>query len=275
MTGVFLIDVSGEFFTPEQMKIVWRDEVRAAHGVLDALIAETWARQSEVSRVRGTTLFNGRLARYLRHRVDSGIVTIEVGPTDYAAFIGTNYLHHARADEFGWELFSNPVGTSATLITADGWLVFGRRNERVACLPGYVHNFGGGLEADEKRPDGTFDGFASIRRELDEELGLKAGDIEQLVCLGLIRDAQIRQPELIFDAQVRLTRADLASRIGSDDHEHAAIAACRDEPNAILPFLGNTERIAPVTVGSICLHGRRRFGPVWYDSTRKLMAGVP
>lgn len=269
---LFLVDIFGEF-TEGQVIIHWRDESRPLHPVLDQLITETWAKLRRQSRAKGTWLYNGRMVRYLRHQLENGRLVIEAGPTDYAAFMATNYLNPHRGQELGWENYSHPIGISATIASADGWLLYGRRNEHVACMAGYAHTFGGTIEHEEIRPDETFDPFASLRRELEEELGLKENEIERLVCLGLIRDGRIRQPELIFDAYVRLTKSDIANRVhpGDPHEEHVEVLACRDESDAILPFLRNTPRIAPVLVGAMMQHGRYCFGSSWYKQSKKYL----
>ncbi len=266
----FMVDVCGEF-AEGQVVIRWRDEPRPPHAVLDQLIIDTWARLCRQSRIEGTWLYNGRMLRYLRHRLENGKLVIEAGPTDYAAFMATNYLNPHRAEEFGWENYSHPIGISATVITADGWLLYGRRNRQVACMAGYAHTFGGTIEHEEMLPDGTFDAFAGLRRELDEELGLKDDEIDRLICLGLIRDGRIRQPELIFDAHVRLSKSDIASRIhpGGPHEEHVEVLACRDNQESIPPFLQNTPQIAPVLAGAIMQHGRYCFGSSWYERVAK------
>jgi 8-oxo-dGTP pyrophosphatase MutT (NUDIX family) len=264
----FLVDASGPF-TREQLRIAWYEEPRGPHAMLDALVDRTWKAELEAARRDGRVLFNGQLVRLLRHRVRGGALELDVGPTDYREFMGTNYLNWRRLPEFGYEFFSNPIGTSAVLVTCDGWLVLGRRNDRVACHPGYIHSFGGGLEAGEKGPDGTFDAFAATARELKEELRIEAGDIAWMSCLGLIRDAAIRQPELIFDARLRLSRADLNGRLRVDDpdEEHIEILACMDEPCALVSFVRDSRKMAPVALGAILLHGRISFGEDWYRQT--------
>lgn len=269
----FLVDVVG-IFRPGQIRIVWRDEPRPPHPELDELVARTWAEQIR-QRGEGASLFNGPLARVLRYRTFEGMLEVEVGPSDYANFLATNYLHPHLGPQIGWELFSNPLGTSATIRTADGWLVQGRRNERVACHPGYVHSFGGGIEPGERRADGTFDAFASIGRELREELGIDGAEIVEQVCLGMIRDARIRQPEMIFDVAVRLTRDELAGRIAAGDEEHTRIESCRDEPGAIVAFIAGIDRIAPVAVGALLMHGRRQWGEAWLADARAQLGLSP
>jgi len=262
---VFMVDAYGEF-SPSQVNIYWRDEPRRPHAELDALVARTWSDYKAQCDRNGVMLFNGYLARYLNHQVQQGELIIDAGPTDFANFIGTNYLNYHRVDEFGWHLFGNPLGISATLITSDGWLILGRRNQRVACHAGYVHTIGGGLELNEMNDNGKFDPFASLQRELNEELGIKQEDIKEIVCLGLIRDRQILQPEIIFDAHLNLSRDDLGGRINIEDpdEEHDAMVECRDDPKAIVPFIRTTRMMAPIAVGAICLHGQRCFGHQWY-----------
>jgi 8-oxo-dGTP pyrophosphatase MutT (NUDIX family) len=202
------------------------------------------------------------------------VFTIEVGPTDYASFLGSNLFNHARGDELGWSNFSNPVGISGTPITTDGKLLFGRRNQRVAFHGGYVHTFGGMLEAGECRVDGTIDAFAGIARELREELGLEPAEIGAMICLGLIRDPTIRQPELIFDVHLRLTAADVAGRLDlrHEDQEHSAVLACPDEPAAIVPFVRASRPMTAVAVGALCLHARRMHGGAAYEDLVRELA---
>lgn len=275
LDGVFTVDVYG-VFEEGALEILWRDEPRPARASLDEMVARTWARCEDEARSEGVLLFNGPMVRHLRHRVGDGRLAIEVGPTDYANFMGTNYCNYARGDEFGWELYGNPIGTSASLITSDGWVLYGRRSGNVACHAGYVHTFGGCLEPADRRGDGSFDGFECLRRELKEELGFEPADVTRMVCLGLIRDATIRQPELIFDAYVGRSRSEIEARLrpGDPHAEHESIVALRDEAAAVVPFIRGTRRLAPIATGAVCLHGRRRFGEAWYAETVRVLAGA-
>ena len=89
-------------------------------------------------------------------------------------------------------------------------------------------------------------------------------------CVGLIHDMTIRQPELIFDAVLGLTRAEVEARFRPEDadQEHDSIVALRDEPDAAIPFIRSAAPIAPIATGAICQHGRRHaFGESWYART--------
>ncbi|MEP0841874.1 MAG: hypothetical protein HRF43_04100 [Phycisphaerae bacterium] len=268
MPAPFSIDAFGPF-APGHLVIRWIDEPRRRDKTLDELVRNTWETETERARRTGRMLFNGQLARYLGHRVDGRTLSLEVGPTDYANFLATNLLNARRGRELGWDLFSNPVGTSCTPITADGWLLFGRRGPAVAFHAGCCHTIGGGLEAAEKDADGRIDAFASILRELREELGVASSEVAGMECLGLIRDPAILQPELIFDLDLKLTRAEVLERFepAAEGQEHTDLPACRNEPEAVLPFLRANRPITAVATAALCLHGRRKFGEAWYERT--------
>lgn len=265
-TSPFAVDAFGEF-PPGRVQVHWADTPRPSTPELERLIDESWRQALVRAQETGAILFNGKLVRWLGQRVDGGILHIDAGPTDYRAFVGTNLYNRQRVGEFGRPRFSNPIGTTATIISRDGWLLYGRRSHRVAWHAGYVHTFGGALEAADIRPDGTIDAFAAVHRELGEELLLTDEHIVSTVCVGLIHDHEIWQPELLFDAEVRLSRDEVLGRLDHTDahQEHTAIEYVRDEPDALLPFIHAAAPIAPVAIGAICLHGWRRWGRKWFD----------
>ena len=299
----FLLDFSG-VFREDQVCIIWHPEELPTHPRVEQLKAD-WPRHVREVEQRGGILFNGQMVRCLGYRVerdghdghegrdghdsheghDDQRLMMDAGPTDYATYYCTNYLHHSLGDSIGWEHFANPIGISANVITSDGWILYGRRNQRVATHPGAIHTFGGTVDrSDVKTADnrsdvktagnrgdndtigersdinaaGQVDVFGSMARELREELRLTEGELVEQVCLGMIRDPQLRQPELIFDSRIAATRAELESRIPADDEEHARVEATRDDPAAIAEFL-QTPDLVPVAIGSLMLHTWSRW----------------
>lgn len=259
----FILDFLGRF-SPASVHVVWRDSAEHADPEIERL-KTAWPVYVQQASQQGKVLFNGPMVRYLGHRLTDDRLMIETEPTDYATFFCTNWLNHAEGDRIGWHKFANPLGISANVITSDGWILYGRRNHKVACHAGMVHTFGGTVSPDDRNADGEIDVFASMTRELREELGLVDDELSELVCLGMIRDPEFRQPELIFDAQVRCGRAALEARIQPDDSEHAAVVACADRPDAYEDFIGRSKPIVPVAVGSLCLHAWRSHGQACYD----------
>ncbi len=272
-TVPFTIDAFGEF-PPGRVVLHWSDTPRPTTTDLEASIARLWEEKLAEARRRGAMLFNGRLVRWMDHRVIDGELHLDVGPTDYRDFVGTNLWNKHRIAELGRHRFANPIGTTATLLSADGWLLYGRRSHRVAYHAGYLHTFGGALEEADVRSGGRIDVFAAVHRELAEELGLGPEHVRELVCVGLIHDHEIWQPEMLFEAKVSLTRDALVRRLDRDDahQEHTAIEAVRDAPEALVPFIRASAPIAPVTIGAVCLHGRRRWGEEWLASALRALA---
>ncbi len=264
-------------FAPGQVSATYEPGPRPTTPELEAAIAATWAQQTAAAARDGRMLFNGELIRYLGHETAPGpppTLRLRLGLTCYRDFVGTNLYGRDRLARAGWERFANPVGTTATLVTADGLVCYGRRSARVAFHGGHVHTFGGALEGQDLAPDGTIDPWAALRRELAEELGLGPGDLLAPVCTGLIRDHQIFQPELLFEAGLTLTAAELARRWAEAESrdEHDALVTLPDRPEAVLPFLRGCGPIAPVAVGALLLHGRRRWGEAWFEETARRSA---
>ena len=255
-------------FEPGRLFVRWFEEERPTTATLEALIAREWEVRSAEARQKDQILFNGRLARYLRHTTRDNCLTLDVGPTDYRAFVGTNLYNNHRVAEFGWERFANPVGTTGLLISSDGMLVLGRRNQRVAFHGGYLHTIGGSLEAIDRAGEGAMDGFAGVRRELAEEVGITEADVLDIECVGLARDTQILQPELLFEVRIGIAVAALAERLDADDpqQEHTGLEFCPDRPDAIAEFLNRSKPVAPVATAALLLHGRLAWGEGWYGT---------
>ena len=242
---------------------------------LEAMIDSTWkACRAEAERTQ-RVLFNGPLVGVHGWRQQGDGLRLEARPSDYRAFMGTNFCNGHRVGEFSLDAFANPLGTSAMIRTRDGWLVFGRRREQLACHGGYLHVIGGCLTPEDRGPGDDLDVFLSIRRELHEELIVTDDEIAELLCIGLLRDRATHQPEMVFEATLSLTLAELRARFDPEapDQEHAALEACHDEPESVLPFLERAEPVVPVAVGAVLLHGYHDWGPDWYESTCYLLFG--
>ncbi|HWL93143.1 MAG TPA: hypothetical protein VNT79_06385, partial [Phycisphaerae bacterium] len=146
-------------------------------------------------------------------------------------------------------------------------ICYGLRSARVSYHALHVHTFGGSLEAGDRRPDGRVDPFASVAREIVEELNVRPEELRDLVCAGLIRDREIHQPEMLFEAKIDLTAADLRERwkAAESKDEHDDLVTLPNEPDAVLPFVRSCGLIAPVAVGALFLHGRLRWGEKWFE----------
>ena len=216
---------------------------------LDAAIALRYERAIAAADREGRRLFDGPTQRWIGHRIEEGRLIVVAGPGRYRDFVATNLAPDVIPDVAGgtlpWSHFGNAIGTSALIVTRDDRLVAGRRSRRVLAYSGHVHSFGGILEA---AADGeAIDVFASLRRELHEELGLAAADCAKTTLLGVIREPRIHQPEMLFVVVTLLDLATLTKRwYAAESHdEHDELVSLQRahflaEPNTL-------DELAPVS----------------------------
>lgn len=261
-------------YTREQVTCTWHDTPRSTTAANEADLAAVWEAEQAVARQEGRTLYNGALARLIRAHVEPGGLRLDLGPTCYRDFLGTNLNHAGRTRAVDASALADPVGVSAIVVTSDGFLTLGRRSHRVAYHGGLLHPFGGMLEQAD-RIGGTFDVFAAVLREIREETGLRAAELADPVLVALVRDRAIHQPELLFDVEVQVAREQLAARFAALplDQEHTAVEFVADDPDAALAFLSSAEVVTPVGQAAILLHGFRSWGTAWYEQTCYLAFG--
>lgn len=263
------VDVAGAF-DRGRIHLHWSDTPRPTSTELDAQIDETWEREMKLAERTGAVLFNGDLVRYAGHWVTEGVLHIDVGSTDYKAFIGTNLRRGCLVETIGRERFANAMGVSAIIVTRESSgdnqsILLGLRSKNVVDQPHWLHTFGGALEASDRGANGAIDVFAAVMRELCEELGIRSSDVTGLSCLGLVHDHQIWQPELVFAAHVALTGEQIRSRMDfeSPGAEHEDLEMIADTPESLASFILESTRVTPVALTALCLHGRERFGESW------------
>ncbi len=208
----------------------------------------------------GIKLFDGPLCRLERFHAGEKL-ELELTRTSYKTFWGTNLTNPALADQYGQRVMANPVGLSCALESSDGHLIFGRRNAAVAYYPLRIHPFAGSLE-----PAAHVDVFADVERELAEELAFGPADIARILCIGMVQDVSIHQPELVF--HVRSTRP--RSRIEQmlDAAEHEACVAIESSRQALESALKDPA-LTPVALGTALLWGRGQFGAAWFDAANR------
>jgi 8-oxo-dGTP pyrophosphatase MutT (NUDIX family) len=268
----FEVDIFGRY-ARGQLVQSWRDSPRPTTPAIEAAIAGTWELERARAKLEDRILFNGKLARLLEAKTRPSSLHLELGWTCYRDFVGTNVRNAAivlREEPAG---LANPLGISVTVITRDGFMVYGRRSQRVAVHAGYMHMFGGMLEEEDRRPDGAYAVFGSALRELNEELGLRREEVSSIFISGLVRDRSLLQPELLFEVTTDLSRRDLVDRFSPQlaNNEHTGIEFIEDDPEAIVPSLLRTESIAPVAQAAILIHGRHRWGDRWHGAAYKAL----
>jgi 8-oxo-dGTP pyrophosphatase MutT (NUDIX family) len=235
----------------------WVADNRPRAGEIEKIIEQTW----ESARSRpGLNLFDGPMCRLERFSAGK-ILELDVSPTSYRVFWGTNLNNSWLGGKYGAQSLANAIGLSCALESADGFLLLGRRNAGVAYYPSRVHPFAGTLE-----PAETVDVFAEVGRELTEELGLRRDDLTHLVCTAIIEDISIGQPELVFSAKSSRSRSQLQGMLDASEHDSLiAIEPTRQNVESSL----KDSAMTPVALGTILLWGREHFGTDWFDAAER------
>lgn len=270
----FLIEII-QRYTKDQLSQDWNAAPRPTTPAIDEAIARTWETEFALASEGERMLYNGDLVRLVAARATATQLHLELGPTCYRDFLGTNLHHAATVWRSGEQHFADPLGISSTVMTSDGFLVFGRRGPRVAFHAGHLHTFGGLLEPSDQDAAGSFDVFGAAVRELTEELRVRKEEITEISVVGLVRDRNILQPELLFEATLPLSRAELMVRFdpAAPDQEHTGLEFVHDEPEATIAFLRRPAPVAPVAVAAMLLHGRQAWGNDWYEQSCYVLFG--
>lgn len=194
------------------------------------LVEKAW---TTACAVPGRHLFDGPLCRLEGLTSSPDHLHLDLSITSYKWFYGTNGEHPE------WPIRADGVGTSAVLVTGDGWLLCGKRAASMAFYPGWAHPFGGCLE-----PSESLDLLHEMERELTEEIGLRPDEITGLRCLGLVRTPRLQQPELLYFAPTQVSRRTLEQRL--DHSEHSACWGVRADAQAVQAALQGND-LTPVT----------------------------
>lgn len=238
----------------DRLEIKRIESTWGANAEAEGLIERAW---SEAIARPGVNLFDGPMCRLESWNAAPDRLKLTLSDTTYKKFLGTNLAHPELADRLGQSALANPVGVSPALLTADGFIMMGRRNGSVAYYPDRVHPFAGALDPTDADP------FEAIERELAEELSFTLADIEEIYCTGIAEDLSIRQPELIFVARCGRRRAEVEAAL--DRAEHHATWSTPATAEAIEAAVRSDELFTPVAIAAMLLYGRVVFGEGFFE----------
>ena len=212
-----------------------------------AQIAAEWTTRLRQAEDVGAELFDGPLVRLVSWSVDKGELRLELQPTGYKDFVGTNL----RDPSLPPAKRADPLGNSAMVVTSDGKIILGHRSNKVFGHSGCLHCIGGHVEPDRHLAGGRIDTFEAIADEVTEELNVERSQIREIICMGLVRDSKSLQPEQVFTVELDM----LARELHPTGPEHDTLAAVIDSPEEIEKFLADCgEMVVPVALACIRAH---------------------
>jgi 8-oxo-dGTP pyrophosphatase MutT (NUDIX family) len=273
--GAFFIDATGAF-GPGEIIVQWSAQRRTSSDLIERLIEQAWREELASAAKFGRDLFNGNLCRLIDWSSAEGKMSLTLGPATFKEFIGTNTRHPDLRYRFGPEALANPLGVSAALVSNDGFILLGRRSNRVAVYPNSIHPIGGIMDFTEPMTS-IPNPFDVMLRELDEETSLSGDAVQGIFCLGMVRDRLTFQPELVFDVATRCdVQAILASAAdAADAHEHTELVAVGNNPAAVVGFIErNHAEMTPLATATLLLHGLHHWGCGWFTTARGYLGGT-
>jgi 8-oxo-dGTP pyrophosphatase MutT (NUDIX family) len=247
----------------DAIKVAWSsDPFEPPQAVTDQIEA-AWESAQHDAAMHGRDLFPGAMTRLNDWSADAHALHLNLGPTDYRAFVGTNLRHPEFAERYGPAALANPLGISIAVITADNQIVVQKRSEHVFELPGYYHVGGGNVEPVDVAGPNAPGIAATVRRELEEELAIAPDQITEQLCLGLAENAHVRKPDLLIATHVSLPAGALATR---QNAEYSALVCLADEPTLTCFLRDNARTTSPGGIACLLALGHHRYGPDWAES---------
>ena len=273
--GAFFLDFVGQF-DRDRVQVRWSDSRRPTNEQIEAAIEEAWAAQTRVAAAEGRRLYDGKLCRVINCETQEAALLVTLGEVSYKEFVGTNLTNAHLRYVHGAEVLANPLGVSAAIVTSDGFVLLGRRSNKVFYNAGRVHPVGGIMEKPAE-PGKALDPFRAMTDELFEELALPAEAVTRNICLGVVRAKRIVQPEMVFEVHVsRGVEAigDQAAK-AADARDNDELIPVRDHPAAVVTYIEkNYAQLTPVAMATLLLHGQRHWGMGWFTTARGYLRDV-
>lgn len=219
-----------------------------------ALIEGHWAQELKVAKEKNKLLFNGPIYRLEDHEILQDQLILYVSETNFKQLMGTNFYHPELAEEYGKSYLSNALALCTFLETGDENFIFVRRSSNVYFGEGLWHLIAGQFSI-EKNENRTLSVFEVLYKELLEEGALTKENIENCVCLGLIRNAVHFKPELVFYTKTSLSANEVLEKIctAHDGFEHEEVAIInKSELDAFM----NNEKLTSFARGNYYLYQR-------------------
>jgi len=274
--GTFFLDVMDQY-ARDQVSVVWSDLPRVSNDSVEEMIETSWSEHTGKAALNGVKIFNGKLCRLVSYQCRDDKLDLTLGPVSFKEFIGTNATHAYIRHLHGTEAMANPLGVSAAVCTSDGLIVLGVRSGNMIQYAGRIHPIGGTVKPPDEGSDECPDPFDAIIGELHEETAVPPASVLDITCLGLVRDRNTVQPELIFDCYVDTDVLALFASAANaiDVAEHSSLVPVRNHPGAVVSFMEkHFSQLTPVALATLLLHGLKHWGSGWFATARGYLRSV-
>jgi 8-oxo-dGTP pyrophosphatase MutT (NUDIX family) len=236
--------------------------VNRHHTTIREWIDALWQQQLSIAQEQGFPLFDAPLFRLIHVEVSSdGILHLILGDTTYKEYTVTRLPTFARGRKR--EQLSNPLAVCSVVETRDGFMLYEQR-QNAAVHAGRFHVIAGFFERNSDRDEqGRPDPFGAMRREIREETGIQATDIEEQYCLGAVYDVVNPHGELCFLTRLHISLAEVLTRTPEDDEvkELLSLAVTKESLRDFL--VKNHGNISATGEPNLLLYGEWKYGEEW------------
>ncbi len=224
---------------------------------------EFWQQQLTQAREQGRRLFDAPLIRFVDASAqDDGTLHLSLGDTSYKEYVTTRTPTFAQAH--ARQELANPLAVCSVVETNDNYILLDKR-EGVDVYVGRYHVIGGFFERDldmGKLPEP----FAAMRREIREETGIQATDIQEQYCLGLVYDLATPHGELCFLTRLNISLAEVMHNRTPEEDEIKQLRSLQVTPESLREFiLENHGNISATGEPNLLMYGGWKFGEGWFD----------
>src|SRR5579884_1526693 len=221
-----------------------------------------WQEKLLQARQRNVPLYDAPLFRYVEVTVtEQQVLKLVLGDTGYKEYVTTREPEFAS--QHTREELGNALSVCSVVETSDGHILLDKR-QGVDVYNGRYHVIGGFFERERDmatRPDP----FQAIRREIREETGIQAADIQEQCCLGVVYDVATPHGEICFLTHLNIPLAEVQKRT-PEENEIKQLLFLRVTPESLRDFvLKNHGNISATGEPNLLMYGGMRFGEEWLE----------
>jgi hypothetical protein len=158
--------------------------------------------------------YDGTVYSMIEYSFINPILKCKVQKTSFKAFYGSNIKNNEKI--VNKSILANAIAACVVIYSNDGYILVGKRSQKVAEDNEYWHVIGGTMEGvefkDERVPENPYD---LIKKEILEEVSITPNDIEDLHCIGFGLSKHNHKYEFLFECKTNLTRHDLLEKAKS------------------------------------------------------------
>jgi 8-oxo-dGTP pyrophosphatase MutT (NUDIX family) len=197
--------------SPEDITIKITDEKPKTNPIINKSVDQHWEEFVKGRKSVGLESWESNIYGLFDYQTQNNKLILTLGTVSFKYNQGTNATSWILGDIFGTEYLAKTILVQTIVYTKDGLVVLGRRRTGVKDEYEPYAIFGGTADKDGQEGliiNNSHDFFATIKRELREELGLKDEHISSISLTHLFEDYKYYQV-FLFQTHTNLTTEEL------------------------------------------------------------------